>query len=361
MRRTMWGVPVMAVALALGGGALAAEPKEVRAALDQAVPGLLAGAKVPSVSIAEIEDGKVALTAAYGEQSPGVRATPATLYNIASLTKPITAEVVLRLAARKTVSLDAPMADYWTDPDIASDDRRQLLTPRLALSHQTGFPNWRGQGKPLAFQFTPGTSYGYSGEGYQYVARYVEKKTGQDFESLAQAVLFKPAGMNDTASGHKPWFDGRVAVPTDASGKALQPGYATTYNAADLIYTTAGDYARFITSVMRDQDLTPSLAADRRHVQVSQRTEMCAGAKAATCPTNAGFGLGWQVLEFNGETVMMHTGRDEGVATFAWYSPTTRKGAVFLTNSDNGFQLVLPVFETLGASPTFLAYLRGQS
>ncbi|MBB6250319.1 serine hydrolase domain-containing protein [Nitrospirillum iridis] len=360
MKRRGWTLPLVGLAL-LAAGTAAAGPREVRAALDQSVPGLLTSAKVPSVSIAVIEDGKVALTTAYGEQSPGVRATPATLYNIASLTKPVTAEVVLRLASRKIVSLDAPMADYWTDPDIANDDRRLALTPRLALSHQTGFPNWRGQGKPLAFQFTPGTSYGYSGEGYQYVARYVEKKTGQDFESLAQVVLFRPAGMNDTASGRKPWFDGRVAVPTDAAGKALEPGFASGYNAADLLYTTAGDYARFIVGVLKDQDLTAAVAADRRHIQVSQMAEMCAGAKAASCPVNAGFGLGWQVLEFNGETVMMHTGRDEGVSTFAWYSPTTRQGAVFLTNSDNGFQLVLPVFETLGASPAFMAYLRGQS
>ncbi|WP_199902558.1 serine hydrolase [Azospirillum sp. B4] len=359
MKRRMWAAPLIGLALLAAGSAVAG-PQEVRTALDQSVPGLLAGAKVPSVSIAAIEDGKVVVTAAYGEQSAGVRATPATLYNIASLTKPVTAEVVLRLASRKTVSLDAPMADYWTDPDIAGDDRRHLLTARLALSHQTGFPNWRGQGKPLAFHFTPGTSYGYSGEGYQYVARYVEKKTGQDFESLAQAVLFKPAGMNDTASGHKPWFDGRIAVPTDANGKALEPGFTQHYNAADLLYTTAGDYARFVVSVMKDQDLTAAVAADRRHIQVSQMAEMCAGAKAATCPANAGFGLGWQVLEFPGETVMMHTGRDEGVATFAWYSPTTRRGAVFLTNSDNGFQLVLPVFETMGASAAFMAYLRSQ-
>ncbi|MDE1147848.1 MAG: serine hydrolase [Azospirillaceae bacterium] len=344
----------------LVAGVAAASPQETRAALDQALPGLLVDAKVASVSIAEIEDGKVVLTAAYGEQSPGVKATPTTLYNVASLTKPITAEVVLRLASQHTVSLDAPMADYWTDPDIAGDDRRLKLTARLALSHQTGFPNWRGHDKPLAFTFTPGTAYGYSGEGYEYVARYVEKKTGKDFEGLAQAVLFKPAGMNDTASGHPSWFDGRIAVPTDAQGRAMEPSFTVHYNAADMLYTTAGDYARFMASAMKDQDLAAMVAQDRRRIQVSLMDDMCQGAKAASCPPRAGFGLGWQVLEFQGETVMMHTGKDEGVATFAWYSPTSRRGAVVLTNSDNGFNIVIPVFEKLNASPAFLAFLRGQ-
>ncbi|MDT9115878.1 serine hydrolase domain-containing protein, partial [Escherichia coli] len=76
---------------------------------------------VPSVSIADVEGGRVVLTAAYGEQSRGVPASPATLYNLASLTKPITAETVLRLAGEGALSLDEPMAPVWTDPDIAKD------------------------------------------------------------------------------------------------------------------------------------------------------------------------------------------------------------------------------------------------
>ena len=67
------------------------------ASIDQEVPGLLEQHNVPSVSIAEIEDGRIVRVSAYGMQTASEPATPKTLYNIASMTKPISAETELRL------------------------------------------------------------------------------------------------------------------------------------------------------------------------------------------------------------------------------------------------------------------------
>lgn len=64
------------------------------------------------------------------------------------------------------------------DPDIADNPYVKKLTTRIILSHQTGFPNWRGNnadGK-LTFEFEPGTKYQYSGEGYEYLRKALEKK-----------------------------------------------------------------------------------------------------------------------------------------------------------------------------------------
>ena len=125
---------------------------------------------VASVSFATIANGRTMLAEAYGEAAPGVSASNTTLYNIASLSKPISAEVILRLASAGKLSLDEPMWRYWIDPDLAADQRAELLTPRMALDHQTGFANWRrASGSRLAFIRDPGTAFGYSGEGYQYV------------------------------------------------------------------------------------------------------------------------------------------------------------------------------------------------
>ena len=152
------------------------------------------------------------LAEAYGEAAPGVSASNTTLYNIASLSKPISAEVILRLASAGKLSLDEPMWRYWIDPDLAADPRAKLLTPRMALDHQTGFANWRREtGGRLALIRDPGTAFGYSGEGYQYVARFAEKKTGQPFEKLAQTLVFDPAGMTRTAYTDRPWMNGHMA------------------------------------------------------------------------------------------------------------------------------------------------------
>jgi len=154
---------------------------------------------VESASIAVIRNGRIVSTGAWGMAGPNRAATVATPYNLASLTKPLTAEVILQLVSAGKLSLDEPMDRYWSDPDLARDPRRMELTVRMALSHRTGLPNWRDT-KGLAFDHDPGTTTGYSGEGYQYAARYAERRTGQSFETLAGRWLFAPAHMG--ASGY---------------------------------------------------------------------------------------------------------------------------------------------------------------
>lgn len=345
------------VAAVLAGSGARASGVQTRSDLDRDIPKLLTETKIPSVSVAEIRRGKIVLTAAYGMQSPGVPATVDTLYNIASLTKPLTAEVILRLVSEGRFGLDDPMYLFWVDPDIAADPRRVQLTPRLALSHQTGFPNWRAK-SGLAFAFDPGTRAGYSGEGYAYVARFAEKRLAEGFEDMAQRVLFDADGMAHTAFTAKPWFEGRVAVPTSAAGVPLEATVAQSYNAADLVYTTAGDYARFMVGVLKDQGLSAAVSRERNRIQAFDPAPNCIRAKSAACPLRIGFGLGWQILVFKGETVMMHTGKDDGLFTFAYLNKTTGDGAVILTNGDEGYKTVIPILETLGASDAYLRFLK---
>jgi CubicO group peptidase (beta-lactamase class C family) len=326
----------------------------------EAVKAAMAANTVPSISYAQIRNGKIVQVAAFGEQSPGTPATTDTLYNTASLAKPLTAEVILRLVSKGAFSLDESMAPTFVDPDIAGDPRNTLLTARIALSHQTGFPNWRDK-TGLKFQFDPGTAYGYSGEGYQYVARFVEKKTGHSFEDLAQTYLFGPEGMTRTSYVGEPWFSGHVALPTTAKGETLKPTIAQHFIAADLVYTTAADYARFMLSVLRDSDLSSAVAADRLRIQRSVRQKDCMGRAASVCPEDIGPGLGWQVIILPGHTVMTHSGKDTGLFTFAYLDKTTGEGAVLLTNGDAGDKVVLPLLRQLNASQAFIDYLAARS
>jgi CubicO group peptidase (beta-lactamase class C family) len=131
-----------------------------RAILDEKAPQWLKDHDVPSVAVAYIEKGKLAWTAVYGRQSPGVMATGKTLYNVASLTKPVAAEVILRLASEGKIDLDESMQSHWVDPDIAQNPWHRILTPRINLKHETGFKNWRYQtNNVLKFEWQPGTNF----------------------------------------------------------------------------------------------------------------------------------------------------------------------------------------------------------
>jgi CubicO group peptidase (beta-lactamase class C family) len=356
--------PTCAIALLLALPcltALAADDGDTakRAVLDATVPTLLRDKHVESASIAQIEHGRAVVIAAYGEQSAGVRATPTTLYNIASMSKPISAEVVLRLVAAKRVSLDEPMYAYWVDPDIANDERRKQLTPRLSLTHRTGFANWRREtGKVLAFVRDPGAAFGYSGEGFEYLARFADKKTRTPFEQLARTLVFDPIGMHDTAYTRRDWFAGRIAVPHDANGHALAPGVAEHFFASDEVYSTPTDYAKFITSLIRKDVVGEALARERARIQVSRKAELCTPDRRAVCPDDVGFGLGWEVYRFGDEAILMHTGMDEGLFTFGYLNPSRGSGAVIFTNSANGPQVVLPILDLFGNDRAFVEFLR---
>ena len=315
--------------------------------------------RVESASVALIRHGRVISTGAWGMAGPSRAATTATPYNLASLTKPLTAEVILRLVSAGKLSLDEPMDRYWSDPDLWRDSRRMKLTVRMALSHRTGLPNWR-DAKRLAFDHDPGTTTGYSGEGYQYAARYAERRTGQSFEALAGRWLFAPAHMRASGYVYAQGATLPIAVPYDELGKPLPVEPVTRFNAADLAHATARDYARFLIEVRNDRGMAAPIAAERSRSQADLTPDICVGAKATTCPPWTGFGLGWQLLGFPDGTTMLHTGKDAGAFTFAAINRASGDGIVILTNSDNGWRVILPILERTGSDPKLIAFLRGQ-
>ena len=110
---------------------------------------------IPALGIGYIENGIIEQSSALGELEKGVKAPINTVWNVASLTKPITALIVLKLIDAGKLSLDEPVYKYYIDPDLMNDPRVQLLTPRIILSHQTGFANnrYNYKDKKLKFEF----------------------------------------------------------------------------------------------------------------------------------------------------------------------------------------------------------------
>lgn len=333
-----------------------AEDAGLAAKLDAQVPDILRATKVPSLSLVILRGGQPVLTRAWGEQAPGVPATTDTLYNTASLAKPIAATVILSMVSKGKLGLDDQIAKLYVDPDIASDARHLLLTPRLSLSHQTGFPNWRED--KLFFKFDPGTNYGYSGEGIEYVVAYAQRKSGKRLDALATKYLFKPLGMKSTAHIPQSWFAGRMAQPF-AGDKYIEPSVQKVPLGSDDVYTTPSDYARFMQAVMNGRGLSKKVLADQRRIQTGDKGTQCPAAIKAVCPVRSGFGLGWQLFEFGSKTVMMHTGNDAGEFTLAYAIPSTGEAAVLMTNASNGAQAIIPLIDTIDMDKEFAAYLKG--
>lgn len=343
MLRKTFAIAALAATLPLSAQTSPESASSKLEQLDRTAPLLLARYDVPSVGVAYIEDGEIAFVRHYGLQSWGFPANEETLYNVASLTKPVTAEVVLRLISQGRIALDTPLADHHVEEDVADDPRIRRLTPELVMRHRTGFTNWRYQTDGvLQFSRDPDTETGYSGEGYEWMMKAAASASGKDFEDLAQELLFGPADMPLTGYTLGGKWVGKLAVPYKA-GEGVYNVIRREPSASDDLRTTPREYARFMLSVFEGDRVDDALRARQAMIVHSfQEHSACDRSEDAPdfCPRNEGWGLGWFVHDWGDRKVMQHSGGDQGEASLAIYDPVAKRGVIALTNGAEGHRVM---------------------
>lgn len=288
----------------------------------------LAKNKIPALGIGYIKDNKIQNIKVFGALEKGIPAPENTIWNVASLTKPVTALVALKLVNAGEWDLEQPLYKYWIDPDVANDLRAQKITTRHILTHQSGFPNWRyrnANGK-LSIEFEPGTKYQYSGEGFEYLRKALENKFHKTLHQLADSLIFKPLQMQHTKYyWDKTTDEAKFAKWHDGKGNLYETYKNTTENGADDLLTTVEDYSKFILHIMNGAGLSKELYQQMVSNQVRIKN-------------NKYLGLSWWVDENvgNGENAIINGGDDKGVHTLAIMLPSSKQGLVIFTNSDNG-------------------------
>ena len=288
---------------------------------------LLKDNKVPALGIGTITNGRLTKVEVYGTLDKQTIAPYNTIFKVASLTKPIFALTTLKLIDKGLLNIDEPLYKYWIDPEIKNDKRYKALTPKIILTHQTGFPNWRymTESNKLTFQFDPGTKYQYSGEGFEYLRKAVENKLGKSIEELAKQLLFDPLKMSDTHF----WWDSemdetRYAQNFRENGEKMETVKYYEANAAANLLTTVEDYGKFLEYIINGAELSKNLYQEMLKHQVKLRE-------------NDFFGLGWEILTGfnNDEFALLHTGKDPGVSTLAIWFPKSKNGYLVFLNGDN--------------------------
>lgn len=289
--------------------------------------------KIPALGIGYIREGKIDEVTVYGQLQKGRPADEKAIFTIASLTKPITAMIVLKLVDRGIWNLDEPIYKYWLDADVANDPRLKKLTTRIILSHRSGFPNWRWENKDgkLSFKFEPGTKYSYSGEGFEYLRKAIESKFKKSLSVLASELIFKPLQMKDTKYIWDNSVDEtRFARRYDKNGTLLIENKNTVANAAYGVLTTVEDYLKFLIYVMNGAGVKKKLYNE----MLSNKSQI---------KNHQYFGLGWMIDEIKSENVITHGGVDNGTQTIVFILPKSKKGLVIFTNSANGSEAYIPI------------------
>lgn len=158
---------------------------------------------VPGLAIAVVEGGRLAWSRGFGLANVA-RGTPVddeTLWEAASLSKPVFAYAVLQLADRGGIELDRPLVAYARPDYLGDSPWLERITARDVLRHSTGLPNWRKHPatEKLVPAVAPGTRIDYSGEAFVWLQLAVEAITGESLDQSMRRLLFDPAGMRDSS------------------------------------------------------------------------------------------------------------------------------------------------------------------
>lgn len=256
-------------------------------AIDSEVGGIMAHTGAKGVAVAVIDHGKVIYKHAYGiRNANGDPLTIDTDMYGASLTKTVFAYTVMQLVDQGKIKLDTPIADdldkplpsYGPDPvfpdkygpykDLADDPRWKKITPRMCLTHSTGFDNfWFIEpDQKLHIHFDPGTHFSYSGEGMillQFVIEHGRKAQGLglDLGDLTQAN-FTRLGMTRTSLVWRDGQDPNVADGWNDQGQPQPHSKRSKVRVAGSMNTTISDMATFTAALVRGDGLTPASRAE---------------------------------------------------------------------------------------------------
>ncbi len=244
---------------------------------DDEVRRLMARENVQGLALATIDRGRVVSVQAYGKRNVerGLPLTPQTVMYGASLTKAAFAYMLLQLVDEGKLDLDAPLPTLlpqplpaydrqpWDFSDLAHDERWRRLTPRILLTHSSGFANfrWLEPDRKLRFHFDPGERYAYSGEGFYILQLVVERGLGLDTGREMQRRVFDRFGMRNTSMQWRADFADNLADGYTLDGKMEPHDERSRPSAAGSMDTTIEDQARLWAGIVRGDGLSAAARA----------------------------------------------------------------------------------------------------
>ncbi|MBZ9610449.1 serine hydrolase domain-containing protein [Rheinheimera maricola] len=327
----------------------------------------LAYHKVPGVSFALIQNRELAWASGYGTVAAASDqvVTVDTVFQAASIAKPVTAFAVMRMQQQGLLDINASIDTYLTSLTLAKGKQapEAAVSFKNLLDHSSGLTAGGYQGyeqgvaipsdlqtfngevpantKAASVETTPGTTVSYSGAGYTLAEIALTDTFKQPFEQLMASWLLSPLGMtNSSFALDYPQQGGvLVALGHDRSGKTLTGGWRRhPEQAAAGLWSTPSDLARFAietTRAYQGQSKFLSQAAVREMLTpIMPEQDLSAQFGGQPAMTFIVAGAGKQFL-------FQHGGGTLGYRCFMIMYPETGDGAVFMTNSDAGYGIGL--------------------
>ncbi|RZJ00911.1 MAG: class A beta-lactamase-related serine hydrolase [Brevundimonas sp.] len=333
-------------------GSAAADP------IDDIVRGYMTAGHIPGVAVAVVDHGETRVLRTYGEANLEWEGavTPDTPFQIASASKIFTGVLLMRLAEKGSINLDAPLTDIFPEAPAGWSE----ITFRRMASHSSGLPEGLGlpstaspedfvreaMTRPLAYE--PGTESRYGLTDFVVMTAALEKVTGLQFPDLLKREVLDPLGL--TSTGFDYATEGRPMKPTALRRRAttyvwgdnqqFEDGflYPSHSYAAGGLYSSARDLATLFSAISKGEFLRPE---NFRALTTAARLKDGRPGE---------FAIGWTAADYRGEQVFGHSG-GPALADIL-YTPRRDVTVIALTNQRQFFPLLAQsVADTLWPAP----------
>ncbi|CCV15053.1 serine hydrolase [Mesorhizobium sp. STM 4661] len=322
--------------------------------LEALAEGVVADGGVPGLAIGVVHDDKVVFLKGFGHREAGKPETvdADTVFQIASLSKPVSATIVAALVSEGIVSWDAKIADLDPAFRLAGPYPTSELTVRDLFSHRSGLPGTAGDDlESIGYdrseilrrlRFVPPLSsfragYSYSNFGLTEGATAAAKPTGKPWEEIAEEKLYRPLGMASTSSRYADFLKhanrAELHVKADGVWAAKIKRDADAQAPAGGVSSTARDLSQWVRLVLGNglYDGKPLIAADalaETHVPLMTR------GRNPVSGSESFYGLGWNV-EFGRHGLSWgHAGAfSVGARTLVTLFPEEKLGIVIVANA----------------------------
>jgi CubicO group peptidase (beta-lactamase class C family) len=284
--------------------------------------------RIPGVSLAAIQ-GQIVTSFDWGVKNSSLAdpVTSSTVFEAASLTKPLVAYLALKLCEKGVLELDRPLP--------LLEENLPPITLRQILTHTAGFPTEnRKAGDPLRLISLPGSCFAYSGEGFCYLSRVIEHLTNTPLASLIRELVFKPLHMEESSLVWEEKYNTQAASPHNRAGQPTEKWKPIQAIASFSLHTTASDFAKFMIAGCK---AFPEMSGISHQVNDS-----------------IGWGLGWGIeMMPDGTHAIWHSGDNGTFQCLAFQNKEI--GFVIMTNSANGMKIYRHIFDLLigGYHPLF--------
>lgn len=317
----------------------------------KSIPQIMEEDKIAGVSIALFDAGKIAWQKAYGYANleDSIKVTPNTVFNGASLSKPVTALAALNLVEEGVLNLNEDVNNYledWKVPENKFTEIEKVTLGRL-IGHTAGFERYVQSSflpneelptieqmlagdnpsvdPPVSIVYVPGEKQVYSNPGYSVIEKLLEDVTNKDFNEVISERIFEPSDMTHSSFQQPVPKQLREQMATGYSNELEPYPYKLfPFKAAGGIWTTPTDLARFLITLLEDHHLGTNVILSKRMTDsIFTKT-----------PKRLGFG---KIYNDNSQDILFeHWGSNSGFTCYMVASLKNKQGIVVMTNSDNG-------------------------